>query len=317
MGLVLAIYIFATSAAFAETDRNEYVRQYDTVFSLRPSASLSKLALQIYEKDTDKKIVEYNPNSLFYFGLDLTAGGFGFGASTAIPGSGKDEETHGESESFDLQTYYYSTRIGIDLFYQKYEGFYAELGETSGFATDVRKDLKMTNYGFNVYYVFSDEFSLKAAFNQTEKQIKTGVSFLLGASSSYFKIESDRSLIPSAEESKVGDFSGYHGGEYMTFALMPGIGITYLPENIYYMTFLAMMGGGVAYTKNDTSSGRIDRTTDIFKVNAKYGIGLNTDVFFAGASIVLDLTVTSWFSKSTIRLGTGVMFLEFFAGVRI
>ncbi len=311
--LIISIFIF-TSNALAGDDDNTYIESYNSKFSLRPSVNINRLSLSIYGGET--KLIDYLPNNSNNYGIDVSYDNFGFGLNNKIPGSEKNEDTRGKTDSDDYQVYYYSRKFGVDLFYQKYKGFYSKLGENSLIEGEVRSDMKMLNTGMNAYYIFSDNFSLKAAFKQSENQKKTAVTFLLGASTSYFTIDSDRSLMPLDYDSAPGKHAGYRGGKYLNFAVMPGIGIIYLPESYMYMTFFALMGGGVSYAKSRTGEGEDAKTTDIYKVNAKYSIGFNTVSFYIGSSIILDFTVTSQFTGSTVKVGSGLMFLEFYTGVR-
>ncbi len=312
---------FDLAAEQPDETREAYVEAVDGDILIRPALNYNQLSLLIFDQTKDNNtLVSFKPNNTLFTRVDVGYKGFGLGGSFNIPGSEKDKAEYGETRSTDFQFYYYGRKFGADIVYQRYEGFYAELGGVGGAFTtglSARGDLKMSNIGANAYYVFSDNFSMPASFRQTERQKKLAYSFLLGGTVSHYTIAADRSLIPQSHQAAFAEYGNYSGGKYTNLSVMPGFGITVVPDNYhFYMSLVVLAGIGMTYADTQTTTGAVKKMTDNYKVNAKYSAGYNGDNIFGGASIVLDLSAAATFSKSTLNVGSGVIFIEVFAGIR-
>ena len=104
------------------------------------------------------------------------------------------------SEFTDLRVNSYGKKIGFDILYQQYKGFFStdlDLSSVSNIFNSVgsifgsepfekRNDLELRNYSANVYYVFNnDKFSYRGAFVMDQRQLKSAGSFILTGSVSY------------------------------------------------------------------------------------------------------------------------------------
>lgn len=122
------------------------------------------------------------------FGITLnnTILDFGYGVSVW------KEKEKGKTKSFDFQTHKYIRKFVFDLFIQKYQGFYNDESKN----IEIYPDLRIQNYGLSALYILNNKrYSYKAAFNQSEKQLKSAGSILLGAGIYQTKIESDSSFL--------------------------------------------------------------------------------------------------------------------------
>ncbi len=176
---------------------------------------------------------EYEPNTTRNIGIGASynwltlnlAYGFGF----LNPDRGE-----GETRYLDLQSHLYLGKFNIDLFGQFYKGYYLNNSQDPQGDTYVRPDLKVTELGTSVQYVFNHrKFSFKAAFQNTEYQKKSAGSWLLGWDVFYGNVRADSSLIPGYLELEGADYdqlkfikTGPVGGYAYTLVINRSVYIT-------------------------------------------------------------------------------------------
>lgn len=263
--------------------------------------------------------VSYEPNTPFLAGLGLGYGNFGISVDWKMPGIDKDHSRYGTTRAQDLQGYYYADRIGVDLFYQNYSGFYADYpnGKSDNSLADIRSDLRVTNLGANVYFSLLDSFSLKPAFRQAGWQDGFRFGLLLGASLNAFTVSSGATIIPATLESRYPQYAGYRGGKYLNLAVMPGIGLSYADRGAFFMTVVLMVGGGVTDATIEVNAGKSSAITGNFKGNAKVNLGARTESLVVGIAMIADFTGVGVLSDNTFQLGAGLALFHVYASYSI
>ena len=271
-------------------------------------------------KDTPE--IKYLPNVNNSLGGDISYGNYGFAYSREIPGSGKDQNVYGKSKYTDFQFYYYGEKLGADIYYQKYTGFYLDNAAGSGYAGNEsvfkRSDMSMGSAGFNIYYSFSDDYSLNKAFKISRNPIKSGGSFLLMASPNYFFVDSSRSLILPDQEALYGKYAGFYKGQYYSIALSPGYAYTYTADNGFCFSFSVFGGLGLMKREYSTADLEIANTGASIKANVKLLCGYNGESFFCGVTGLGDGTsAKDPFADAGLNVMSYVISVELFCGVRI
>lgn len=271
-----------------------YVEQFGKKFMVRPFVSYNVLALEISDSSADSgSSITYYPNPGVKAGISLFYKTFG--TSFAYSSSSSSENRRGTTEIIDYQLHSYTGRYGFDLSYQRYRGYYLENPEDWGLSAGdegtVRDDLTIQSAGANFYRVFSPEFSMPAAFDQTERQIKTAWSFLLMGSAGYFIVRGDSALIPAGYASGYGAYADFSGGRFLSIGLSPGIGIT-VPHKRYFASAALFVGSGLMIRKYSGGGGS---RGSFGKVNFRCSAGYSGDEFSAGISAYLDITDTDDF----------------------
>ena len=263
--------------------------------------------------------VSYEPNTPFLAGLGVNYGDFGLAVDFKVPGIDKDTSRYGTTRAQDLQGYYYADRVGLDLFYQNYSGFYADYpnGKTDNSLADIRSDLRVTNLGTNVYFSVTDSFSLKPAFRQAGWQDGFRLGFLLGASANAFTVSSSTTIIPSTLETRFPQYAGYRGGQYLNLSVMPGLGLSYADKGAFFITVMLMLGGGITHATMDVNAGKSTTVTDNFKGNAKINLGARTEYLVVGIAMIADFTGVSAFSGNTFQLGAALALFNLYASYSI
>lgn len=186
--------ILATHAAMGQAD-TAYVATYEKKMMLAGFVANNSIQVQAGDK-------QYSPNNPMSVGagfllhhtvLNLR---FGYGF---IPIKGKE---YGKTRSVDFQVHRYGRRFLLDLFYREYNGYYREEKEI----ITLYPNLSVRQIGAEGTYIFNRRrFSAKAAFEQSEKQVRSAGSPLLGGGMYWHEIELDKNM-PLPEHDPIDNF---------------------------------------------------------------------------------------------------------------
>jgi hypothetical protein len=316
------------SAIGANAERKESITEFNENFLIRIFINKPLLNLVIKyhpEKDEEdnSKTIKYSPNVFSNGGISVDYKGTGISLGRTLKNSEKDKETYGKTEYRDFQFYYYDSSFGVDLFSQDYSGFYLKdpgnFGYTRGDPETIRSDLKIRTFGLNIYYIFDDAFSFRAAVNQSERQKNSHGSLLAMFSITRFQFESDYSLIPANQEVYYREYSGLREGHFTSISLSPGYAYTFVTGVKYYLTLGVFLGGGIMKKEYTTASGEIKNWAMSGKGNLRIGAGCNSKRFFYGLMIAGDYTATRrWWGKNqeSTNVRAEVINLDLFLGWR-
>jgi len=316
-----------TSDPGSNTDSDNF-KKYSKLLTIRTGISRPILALAIrpVEKDLSKsegKIIRYSPNTMENLNVALSWNGLGISLGRELRFTEADTDRFGKTEYKNYQLYYHSRNFGIDLFWQEYSGFYLLLPQRFGYEPGEpetrRSDLSIRTVGMNAFYSFSDNFSFSAAFDQSERQIKSGGSVMLMLSMTRFSADSSYSLIPPSQEIYFGKEAGYRGGDYSSAGISPGYGYTLIFCDNWFITAAAFLGGGWMHKDYLTNEGIVKKNEPFGRFNARASIGHNSDDYFFGILGIYDTTSADrWWRRDEdkIVVRADVIFLEFYAGMR-
>jgi hypothetical protein len=180
------ILIVITTNSFGQKIDTAYVATYAQ--KMMVTAFLSNNTIELLE---NKKY--YKPNNPLNVGVGFLLRNtalnvrFQYGL---IPIRSKE---FGKTRSIDIQAHRYGRRFLLDLFFQKYKGFYEEKE-----AIALHPDISVRQIGAEGTYLFNGKkFSAKAAFEQSEKQLRSVGSFLLGGGIYWYKIAQGKDLSAS------------------------------------------------------------------------------------------------------------------------
>lgn len=328
---VIFLFIVLLQLNMPNLYANDNIQIFNSNMTVRTFAETSQLNLEFYYYDDSQeyfsKSICYSPSVGINTGIGFSYKDLGFSYSTKVTKTGFNlqdfkRNNYGKTKQTDHQIYYYTRKHGIELIYQQYKGFYLDNYKSYGYSENdpefKRSDFKMTNIGINYIYAFSDDFSLKASFNQTERQVTWDYSFLIMISQVYFNMKSNYSLIPEDQEQYYGKYAGFRGGKFYGIAVSPGIAIT-IPLYNFYITsaFFCNFWASYMIKKYQTSSGEINERGTFFHAKIKAAIGYNGDNYFCGASFYTGGPGIDSFSGSGMSADVYVDYLEIFAGIRI
>jgi hypothetical protein len=141
----------------------------------------------------------YMPNTKLAIGIGATYHSFTFNLAYGTPLLNAGKAQKGKTTYLDLQGHIYSRKFAVDFLGQLYKGYYISPqnfvpGYSSFF---LRPDLRVRLVGLAAYYIFNNkEFSYRASMIQSERQLKSAGTFLLGGELCYGIVKGDAPLIP-------------------------------------------------------------------------------------------------------------------------
>jgi len=298
-----------------EIDRSS-VSLFDAPFTIRVSMQIPfilfcvKPQIRSDETDAEESIREgahitYMPNLRLNGGFGLYYKSFGTSYVRKITTLSTNENSV-KTEYTDIRLNEYYRKFGVDLIYMNYRGFILTDTQTN------RSDIKLKTVSATGFYIFSDDFSLRAAFIQNEKQNKWDWTPIAVVSTVYQSLKSEYSIIPLENQSAFTDNAGLKYGIFRGGAIGAGFGIT-VPYSAFLFTAVSYFGSGYMHRSYITQYGnKVDRD-GFYRINAKSSISYNTDSFFYGFTFVYD----SIANYSGIRILTNTYTFEIFSGFRI
>ncbi|MBN2747153.1 MAG: DUF4421 family protein [Bacteroidales bacterium] len=177
-----------------------------------------------------------------------------------------------------------------DFYYQNHRGFYIANADDiipsyiAGKPFPKRGDLRTMEFGWTSMMVFSNQFSMKAAINQSEKQLRSKGSFVLGSSVLFHGFSADSAIIPKERAKFFQDIDALAKGRFLTFTIGPGYAYTYVFQD-FFVTGMILINGGFQFQgyRND---GFFGKTKFGFRLNSSlnYRIagGFNLEKFYGG-----------------------------------
>ncbi len=317
--IIMALSMFLPLYSEEETDKK--IKNFNIrVFTNSPIQNIEMTSKM--DGEQVGKEVSYDANSTMNAGVSLSYKWLGLTYSRTA-GSLKDEQDFGKTKARDYQLYIYQKKFGADIFYQKYEGCYlsnpTDFGYLEGDAETKRADIKVRNLGANLYYSFSDDFSLAECFKQMENNYKSSGSPLVSLSVNEFNISGDSSLIPESAQADYGDFADYRGGKYRSISAGGGYAYLKTTQSNFYASAALMVSLGYMNSKENLHVKEIQSHSLAINVNLKFSAGYSSEYFYAGLTAFGFLNSTSKTSKkdetSTDISCMGGM-IELFAGIR-
>ncbi|MDR0822209.1 MAG: DUF4421 domain-containing protein [Endomicrobium sp.] len=238
---------FAYAQEKAETmARSAFVREYNNSFLLQVLIVRNFMTLEGEDGGGTASFEPDTPNKL----------GFGFAYKSIAFAYSFDvfKEGHGVgTRSDDFQFYIFPKHFAIDAFWQRYKGFRAKSGD--GKFEKIFDDMIFQRASLCIEYVFNDKLSLAAAFSQTEKQLKSAGSFLLGGGFYYNEL----------------NFEGIE--ENVQIGPLVGYAYTFVFLKDFYFT--GVIAGGI----NLTSKADDDENLINYVILPKFALGYSRDLW--------------------------------------
>lgn len=235
-------------AKFDTSYVNSYKHYYSSYVNIITKYNRFELNL-INTQDQEKISLEYNPNEKAKLGLGFHYKwlSLGIGILNMNP---QDEDKYGKTEQFDLQLNIFLRSIIIDANIQNYTGFYiSNPNSFNPLYTETHEKypqypkLKTTSLGASFFYVFNNKkFSYRAAFNQTEHQMKSAGSFLFGLSFSINAFRNPENIIPNELHSVVAENNYYKSSGIINPGIIFGYAYTYVFQKNYFATLSFVPG---------------------------------------------------------------------------
>ncbi|NDW08485.1 DUF4421 family protein [Dysgonomonas sp. 520] len=283
----ISLIALLTNPLTAQTD-STYIKSYDQKLSVLFYTGKNFVFLLHNEKD---KEVEYLPNNPMDIGAGFSLKNFFIGLSYGYGFDFMRDKKYGKTESFDFQLHNYGRKYALDLFIQQYKGFFSEEGSNN---IQLFPELSVTQYGLNGQYIFNGKkFSYKAAFDQSEKQIKSAGSWLLGMGVFLSKIDTGNSIL-------MGDKSVYNNFQ---FGVSGGYAYNWAIHRKWFIAMSVTTGINFGSDKINTfGKQRLEVYPTVFP---RFAAGYNRANWSIGLSYLSNFIFPSFSEDSNIGLNSG------------
>lgn len=169
----------------------------------------------------------FKSNTTFNQGLGVSYSGLSLNLSFGLPWFNANREERGTTTWFDGQMHFYRRKNMIDIFLQRYQGFYIDRGLVSGldgYFND--ENIKLRSIGGVYTHIHNwKKYTFTFGASQDEFQKQSAGSFLYGASAIYTVIKNDKGDIADA---RIPDMDNYQGVHHIhTFNLGANFGYGY------------------------------------------------------------------------------------------
>jgi hypothetical protein len=269
----------------ADTTRSEVIQKFPDQFFIWPLIKERSLSFDIRNGENEK--VRYKPNTSFSVGLGVYLFEVTAEISFAVPINEKNKTTFGTTDARDFHANFLGNNWGVDVFRQKYNGFYfADPNSSSPDAIIKRPDVELVNTGINGIYAFSKKnFSLRAAYNYSERQLKSGGSVIVTGNLNTFRLFAD-SVVSSNQASPSSSGSDLQVMRFTTLSLAGGYSYTLIYHSFFLNGALSIgpAHNWILYSEpggEDNYDVSINTFSDV-----RVSVGYNGDRFFGGLSLV-------------------------------
>lgn len=317
-------FLFVTILSFQGSAQEESIEGFEDYFLVKTEINNRSLHFSIFPRSDGKTLNEkiiYSPSVSNTFGIGANFKRFGLSFNFKLSQDSELKNRQGESDYLDFQFRSFGKKLGFDVYYQNYQGYFISnpnevfLNFDNSGTLPRRDDLRIQNISTNIFYVFnSDRFSYRAAFVHDERQVKSAGSFILTGSLGYFHASADSSFIPPNTNIEFQPTAFFNTSDFYTLALTPG----YACNLIFFKNFYLNLGLsallGLQY--QEVKSDILNETgfNPFFKGIFRTGLGYNGKTWVTGLSLSGDIQA---FTMDFVQYNSTNLNISLFLAYRI
>jgi len=314
--------LFNSSFASNKKDslREKYIKNFPDYFFIWPVLKQRTSSFDVQNNPKQNHKLTYRPNGNSQLGWGMYIFDVGIELTFSVQPNASAQRLYGHSRVTDLQSNILGKHWGLDLFTQNYNGFYQDYNNQSVPANTPypqRPDISTWNTGANGIYIFNkNKYSIRAAYNYSERQLKSGGSFLLSGTLNRFSLRADSAIYGSHYENFFGVNADIKKLDFTTLSIAPGYAHTLVYDNLFANASLSI---GPAqhwvYYQSDAVSKHV--TTLNSFIDLRVSVGYNSDRFFTGVTFITQARnvkfeqVVFTSSSSIFKIVVGYRFREF------
>jgi len=316
---ILPIFFTASLAQNpADSIRSHYIQRFPNYFFLWPVIKQRSTSFDVKNQSNQK--LTYKPNGNYGLGFGMYVFEIGFEVTFSVAPKPSSQAIYGHSKSSDLQLNVLGKSFGLDLFTQHYGGFYLTDSNKPvpvGTPYPERPDISVWNTGINGLYIFNkNKYSLRAAYNFSERQLHSGGSFILSGTINTFNLRADSAVYGNKYASAFGTTGDFVKLDYTTLSVAPGYAHTLVIKN-FFINGSVSIGPANHWLHYESSTMEKSEITLNSFADLRLALGYNSDRFFSGVSFIAQarnlkfeqLEFTS--TNTTFKMVIGYRFKEF------
>jgi hypothetical protein len=303
----------------SDSIRVRFIKPFEHQFFIGAVLKQRSVSFQFANASNRKNWVSYVPNNTYTAGIRVNLFGMGIEGGVSVPIAQKNIERFGASTTKEFQGNAFTKRWFADFHWQQYEGFYTKRSWVKLSSKEIhpqRDDLVLNNSGISFTYIFNqNRYSMRAPYQFSEHQLKSGGSCMLGFVMNRFRISGDEFILSEADQSYFAEGSNVRATDYTTAALAAGYGYTFIHKD-FFLNVTGLVGPShhwMKYTTDQQSQYDIDLNlyTTYFAA-----IGYNGERSFVGMTFhskntqvrMLETSVSN--TLNSFRLIAGYRFYE-------
>ncbi len=270
---------------------SSYVMEYKGFVTSRFYLLSESIGFNILPANVEQDLIYY-PNIKTKVGLAAFYKWYGLGLAVRNPFYKRTSHSKGKSRIIDLRINGYGRAFSMELSYQDYHGFYLKnTKDVFGSLINTeehykRPDMQIKAIGCIFYFLPNYErHSIRAAYIQTEKQLKSSGSLMFVPSFLFVSLNADSSLIPHhyAQKYNIPDNEHIIDGKFWTTGMSVGYSYTLVFLKNFYVNLSFVPGvfhRSRNYSTNDGAN-KDNRLTVLWL--GRGALGYDTKKFFIGA----------------------------------
>ena len=335
--ILLSIIFISLNSCFADEKEKiekknnkvnpEYIVDYKNLLTSRFYLLNESIGFQVKPKGA-KNGIFFKPNIHTKVGLAGFYKWFGIGLAIRSPFYKRDEDIKGKSKIIDLRINAYGKAIAAEISIQDYRGFYIdnpnEVYDDWSVGKDYpkRPDMRISSTSALFYYILNyKKHSIRAAYIQNERQLKSSGSLMLMPAILFLKLSADSCIIPTAyiDKYNIDPSERIRSGKFQLFGMSAGYSYTLVMLKYFYINASLLPGCFLQKYKyeNETGTEKREKLTVLWL--GRFAFGYNSDKFYAGIGGVYGFNSTPipilqtnfHYDMNQIRLWVGTRFNVF------
>jgi len=181
----------------------ENIQVFPKNFLFKPKIVFPGIIFNVSNRDQNGESFNWKPSIQAVIGGAIRIKKFYISAGYRLPSDSKHEKQFGKTTYQDYYINIQTRIVAWTIFYRDYKGFYLDNYKKfypnwneDSLGLPQSKNLHVIEGGMNLGFNFNKNFSLNAAFAQSERQKKSAGSFLMTVSERYQRIETDSNIVP-------------------------------------------------------------------------------------------------------------------------
>ena len=263
--------------------------------------------------------VAYLPNFAPRLGPKIIYKDVGATFTFGLPIPANEKRRRGDSTHAGLVLNSYWHQNALDIFFHRFRGFYVsspftELSFNKPERYPQLPDARVTTYGINWYHVADpDRYSLRAAFDLTEFQLRSGGSWIYNPFYNHLQISVGNEFVPGIGSESLVALPNLASGRMETFGLAAGYGYTYIRGHLF-ATAQLVLGPAVQFQRFQRNDGNDTETmTFSAKANLNASTGWSHEDYVGGFKLLVD---TLWAEVSDTQVYSSLVNVQAFFGHR-
>lgn len=297
--VVLSLFAICQLAVRGQVD-STYISSLGKRYGIYTYFGESFIALSQENKQGED--VVYRPNAPFSLGIGVSWGKSSLGFSYGFDFMRDKKRGDTKTNMLAFQYHYYSPKFIADIYFQDYKGLYTE-DDKDDEVFYYYPDIRVTQYGALWQYVFDGKkMSYRAAYNQTEKQLKSAGSFHLGGGAYYSHLQADSSLVVNEpnEPNKLNNIQ---------IGLSGGYGYTWVASKNFYVS--GSISVGVNMGAEYVNKFNFHKMKVYPSVYPRMVIGYNKDTWSLRMTAMNNRIVVSYTDDQWTSFNTGSIQITF------